>query len=124
MWRLMIVLRGLWWRRGLTFAVLIVATITTAAAALGPLYARAASESTLQDQLAAAPVTSTGLHYATTADVTADGTYQAVLADAPKPGRITGYPTRITGIFAHTKAIGPNGSVLTGALWRQGVCGT
>jgi hypothetical protein len=47
-------LRGLLWRRGFTAAVLMVATISAAVAAIGPLYARAASESTLTDELRAA----------------------------------------------------------------------
>ena len=49
--RVPLLLRGLWWRRGLTGAVLAVAVATTTTAALGPLYARAAAESTLQDHL-------------------------------------------------------------------------
>jgi hypothetical protein len=120
--RLTITLRGLWWRRGLTLAVLIVAAITTAAAALGPLYARAAAESTLHDQLTAAPVAAAGLHYAVTDDVSTTLSLQRVLDDAPHAGTISGYPRRIFGIYAPTKATGPNGTVRTGALWRQNIC--
>jgi hypothetical protein len=47
-------LRGLLWRRGFTAAVLLVGTISAAVAAIGPLYARAATESTLTDELRAA----------------------------------------------------------------------
>ena len=50
----MLFLRGLLWRRGFTVAVLLVATISAAVAAIGPLYARAASESTLTDELRSA----------------------------------------------------------------------
>ena len=122
MYRLTLTLRGLWWRRGLACAVLIVATITTASAALGPLYARAAGESTLHDQLASAPVTATGLHYAETTDVTSSVGFQSVLDDGPTPGKIPGYPTRISGIYTATGATGPAGLVKTGVLWRQGIC--
>ena len=116
-------LRGLWWRRGLTAAVIIVATITTTAAALGPMYARAAGESTLRDRLAAASVTVTGLHYQETTDVTSTYDYRSALHDAPHPGRIAGYPTRIGGIFLPTGATGDGGGVDTDLLWRQGICG-
>src|SRR5206468_11893883 len=50
----MLFLRGLLWRRGFTVAVLLVGTICSAVAAIGPIYARAASESTLTDELRAA----------------------------------------------------------------------
>ena len=116
-------LRGLWWRRGLTAAVVIVAAITTMSAALGPMYARAAGESTLRDQLAAAPVTATGLHYQATTDVTSAYDYRSVLDQGPRPGKIAGYPTRIGGIFLPTGATGAGGSVDTDLLWRQGICG-
>ena len=59
----MLFLRGLRWRRGFSAAVLLVGIICAAVAAIGPLYARAAGESTLTDELrAAAP--GTGLAFA------------------------------------------------------------
>ena len=122
MYRLTLVLRGLWWRRGLTAAVIIVAAITTMSAALGPMYARAAGESTLRDQLSSAPVTATGLHYQISADVTSKFDYQAALDDAPQPGKIVGYPARIPGILDPIAATGPGGEVNTALLWRQGIC--
>jgi putative ABC transport system permease protein len=121
-YRLTLTLRGLWWRRGLTAAVLAVATITTASAALGPLYARAAAESTLHDQLATASVTTTGLHYSETTDVASSAGLQSVLDDGPAAGKIPGYPTRISGIYTAASATGPAGLVNTGVLWRQGIC--
>ncbi len=121
-YRLTIAVRGLWWRRGLTLSVLVVAVITTAAAALGPLYARAAAESTLHDQLTNAPVTSTGLHYAEVADVSGALAVAGVVRDAPQPGKIVGYPKRIVGVYAKTVAQGPGGRVTTGTLWRDGIC--
>ncbi len=47
----MLFLRGVWWRRGFSLSVLLVGLVAAAVAALGPLYARAASESTLTDEL-------------------------------------------------------------------------
>ncbi|HEU4676218.1 MAG TPA: FtsX-like permease family protein [Motilibacteraceae bacterium] len=58
---LLLVLRGLRHRRGPSLAVLLVAVVATAAAVLGPLYARSAEESLVRDRLALAPATSTGL---------------------------------------------------------------
>ena len=49
----MLFLRGLRWRRGFSAAVLLVGLISAAVAAIGPLYARASSESTLTDELRA-----------------------------------------------------------------------
>lgn len=58
---LLLVLRGLRHRRGPSLAVLLVAVVATAAAVLGPLYARSAEESLVRDRVALAPTTSTGL---------------------------------------------------------------
>lgn len=58
---LRLALRGLWWRRGISVAILLVATTTVLAAAVGPLYARAGGESILQDTLRAAPTRDTGI---------------------------------------------------------------
>ena len=46
---LTLALRALWFRRGVSLAVLLVATLTTAAAVAGPLYQRAGGESVLRD---------------------------------------------------------------------------
>ena len=58
--RMPLLVRGLLWRRTLVLAVLAVAVVTMAVAALGPLYARAADESTLRDTLTQAPVDQSG----------------------------------------------------------------
>jgi hypothetical protein len=63
------VLPGLSWRRGLNLAVLAVALVTTTAAALGPLYARASTESTLNDHLTEAGA-AIGLHLSADVDTT------------------------------------------------------
>ncbi|MEU6428336.1 hypothetical protein ABZ860_20775 [Microbispora sp. NPDC046973] len=49
------ILRGLWQRRWLSLALLVVAAVTVAAASLGPLYAQAARTAVLREALDAAP---------------------------------------------------------------------
>ncbi len=58
---LLLAVRGLWWRRGLSAAVLAVAALVVAIAVAGPTYDRAAKESVLQDALRTAPTSETGL---------------------------------------------------------------
>lgn len=120
-----LVLRGLWWRRGLTSAVLAVAVVTTTAAALGPLYARAAAESTLQDQLTQATWT-VGLHISGDVDVSTAGAVDRVAARMPKPGQVPGYDHRIEGIRTTRDLgvglVGTNLDLLASLVWRQGIC--
>ena len=56
---LRLALRALRWRRGQSAVLLLVATAATTCAALGPVWARAAEESLLQERLRAAPVSET-----------------------------------------------------------------
>jgi len=58
---LTLAVRALWFRKGVSLAVLLVATVTTAAAAAGPLYLRAGGESVLRDALTAPAQDATGL---------------------------------------------------------------
>ena len=118
---LTLVLRALWFRRGVSLAVLLVATITTAAAAAGALYQRAGGESVLRDALVAAPVSTSGV----------DVSY----ADVPQndPMRTLREQIARAGVpFAHTRAVpslqntvrtnGANGAARTRVLWRDGAC--
>ena len=91
-----LVLPGLWWRRGLNLAVLSVAVVTTTAAALGPLYARASTESTLNDHLTEAGST-TGLHFYAYVDATIQRDIDRFESTAPRPGAILGYDSASTG---------------------------
>jgi putative ABC transport system permease protein len=123
--RVALALRGLWWRRGLTAAVLAVAVVTTTSAALGPLYARAAAESILQDHLTSAGYT-TGLRYVAQVDVGAKGAYARLSAQVPKAGAINGYDTVIPGLYT-ASGVGASpadgsGEVATHLVWRQGAC--
>jgi hypothetical protein len=120
------VLAGLWWRRGTSSALFAVAAVTMGAAALGPMYARAAGESTLRDQLSQAG-TATGLTFQ---DVpfgydlqTAISAFDRAQAKAPPPGSVRGYPTRIGSIDVAVSAQAGEGEGGTSALvWRQGAC--
>ncbi|SDS19992.1 FtsX-like permease family protein [Actinopolymorpha singaporensis] len=49
-----LVLRGMWFRRGVSLAVLVIASLVVGAAVTGPLFLRAAGESVLRDTLAQA----------------------------------------------------------------------
>ena len=118
---LTLVLRALWFRRGVSLAVLLVATITTAAAAAGALYLRAGGESVLRDALVAAPVSTTGV----------DASY----ADLPQNDPMATLQKQITRAvvpFAYTRAVpslqntmrtaGANGPGATRVIWRDGAC--
>jgi putative ABC transport system permease protein len=121
-----LVLPGLWWRRGLNLAVLAVAVVTTTAAALGPLYARASTESTLNDHLTEAG-SATGLHFYAFVDATIQRDIDRFKASLPKPGAILGYDSAIDGIYTPeligvaTSAEG-RGGVASHLLWRAGMC--
>ena len=120
-----LVLRALWWRRGVTLAVLLVAIVTTTAAALGPLYARAAGESILQDHLTQAGYTA-GLHLHGEL-VLSPGAYAREAAAVPEPGTVRGYPRQIRGLVAphgiNVLAAGSQVNVISPLLWRDGACG-
>jgi hypothetical protein len=58
---LALVLRGLWWRRGTSAALLLACAVAVAGAAAGPLWGRAAQDSLLARTLDDAPVSAAGL---------------------------------------------------------------
>jgi putative ABC transport system permease protein len=122
-WRL--VLRALWWRRGLTAAVLAVAVVTTTAAALGPLYARAAGESILQDHLNQAG-SSAGVHMYSDLDIGRASTLARTAAAVPRPGSIPGYDRQIQGLYTPKSysalAKGSQVGVVATLVWRDGAC--
>ncbi|MDX6285651.1 MAG: hypothetical protein QOG53_1136 [Frankiales bacterium] len=76
MWRL--ISRGILHRRGLSLAVFLVGLITTTAAAIGPFYFRAASESILRDHLVEAPAQVTGIAISTETTAAGQPTGQIV----------------------------------------------
>ena len=119
-----LVLRALWWRRGVTIAVLVVAVVTTTAAALGPLYGRAAGESILQDHLTQAGF-SAGLHTRAYLALS-PAAYARAAAAVPQPGSIRGYPRQVRGLYTHrgvnVLAAGSQVNVTSALAWRDGAC--
>ncbi|HEX9043195.1 MAG TPA: ABC transporter permease [Trebonia sp.] len=107
-------------------AVLVVGAVVMGAAVLGPLYARAAGESTLRDELTQAGP-ATGLEFQDIPngiELTASVSHFARAESMTlAPGAVRGYPTRIGSIHVETlghAAAGP--AVRVGMLWRAGAC--
>ena len=120
-----LLMRGLWWRRGLAGAVFAVAVVTTTAAALGPLYARSAGESILQDHLIQGGSDS-GFRLSTALTDNARS-YARLIKTLPPTGSIKGYDHRIDGIYTPLGVTtyypaAPSGRVNSHLLWRQGEC--
>ncbi len=122
--RLGLTARGLWWRRGSAATLLAVATVTIAAAALGPVYARAASESTLRDRLVSAPVTETGFNLTDVVDGSQDAAPLDAAADPPAAGALFGFPSRVAALSSQVTvaAVGGNTRQLSYVVWREGFC--
>lgn len=123
---LALLMRGLWWRRGVNAAVLAVAVVTTAASALGPLYARAAGESTLNDHLREATWRA-GIHAQSPFDASYRGFYARLSRQVLQPGRVRGYDRTIRGITTGGEVgvsfpDGFTGNVRSQVVWRAGAC--
>ena len=117
-------LRGLRWRRGFSAAVLLVGVISAAVAVLGPLYARAAAESTLTDDLRAAGSTA-GLAFSThgfAGDTHLVDTVQRQIGTAAD-ARWFGHPIRGESLVVTVRAPGAGLSTVSTMAWRDGVCG-
>ena len=125
--RLALLLRALWWRRGLSAATLVVAAITIGAGSLGPLYARAADESTLRDRLISS-ADAAALHFTFTRDIQTDGDLAAAATLGPKPGSIKAYPRTLVSALLPARGstpaqvaigdVGPN----TRMIWKADAC--
>jgi len=106
--------------------VLAVGAVVMGAAVLGPLYARAAGESTLRDELTQAGP-ATGLEFQDTPNGFELASPVSHFARAelmtPAPGAVRGYPTRIGSIFIQTSAQAATGpGVRVSMVWRAGAC--
>ncbi len=122
-----LLLRALWWRRGLSLATLLVAAITIGAGSLGPMYARAADESTLRDTL----TTNIGpgtLQYDFERNVTGPDSLNSIAATGPKPGSILGYPRQLLGVEVATNTTIPTTNPVSNPdydsklVWREDQC--
>ena len=122
-----LLLRALWWRRGLSLATLLVAAITIGAGSLGPLYAHAAAESTLRDALSR-PGSDAGLHYTFQVELDTEADLTDAESRGPQPGSIKAYPNTISAVVLNTQAATPaqvaagDNGPRTQLVWRQDVC--
>ena len=119
----MLFLRGLRWRRGFSAAVLLVGVISAAVAVLGPLYARAASESTLTDDLRAAG-SNAGLSFVVDGESRDLGAADAVQRriGSVTTARWFGRPIRGGSLVVTARAPGDGASTPSTMVWRDGVC--
>ncbi|MCU1622061.1 MAG: hypothetical protein JWL79_906 [Frankiales bacterium] len=118
---LTLALRALWYRRGVSLAVLLVATITTAAAAAGALYQRAGGESVLRDALTAAPVSTSGIEV-TSADLPQNDPLGSLQKQLAKAGPPFAHTRRVLSLQNSLDAGGKQGPARTRLLWREGAC--
>jgi putative ABC transport system permease protein len=120
---LRLALRGLWWRRGLSVAILLVAVTTVLAAAVGPLYARAGGESILQDTLRAAPTRDVGMEITniSASNVQPLAGLDGLVDDA---GPLPGYQPRIRSLQFNGRVLDARGQDEATSLlvFRDGAC--
>ncbi|SEQ42623.1 FtsX-like permease family protein [Microlunatus flavus] len=124
---LALVLQGLWFRRWVSLAVLVVASLVVGAAVTGPLFLRAAGESVLRDTLAQALPSGRGVadHYS--GPVSDDPVQRVLDRDQDKLGERPTLARLLTDPVASLET-----PVLVGAagatpepvslVWRDGVC--
>jgi putative ABC transport system permease protein len=121
---LSLALRAMWFRRGVSLAILLVATITTAAAAAGPLYLRAGGESVLRDALTAPGPDVTGLNVSLTA---AAGSGSLDRLDGLIAGARPPFPYAHPIASLQTSMTIPGGAAYLDTharlVWREGQCG-
>lgn len=117
-------LRAVWWRRGVSAALVAVAALTVAAAVVAPLYVRSAGAAALADTLAGEPAGRTGIALAL--DVT-DNPARAATVFGAVPRRPTlGYPAQVRALVtdAELRVAGrpavPAGRI--SVMWRDGAC--
>ena len=118
---LTLVLRALWFRRGVSLAVLLVATITTAAASAGALYLRAGGESVLRDALTAAPVSTSGID-ALYADLPQRDPLRTLESTIARAGTPFAYPRRVRSLQNTLSVNVRTGPSHTRLMWREGAC--
>ncbi len=87
---LKLALTALWWRRGLSAAILLVASITTLSASIGPFYSRAAADSVLRDTLRHAPPADSGVEVYRN-DTVGNAPLEDLQSRIPEQGRLTGF---------------------------------
>ena len=123
-----VVLAGLWFRRWVSVAVLVVAALVVGAAATGPLFLRAAGESVLRDTLSTAATSGRGVADTSTGPLSDDPVgrlrsgEQTKLDDRPTLDRLLG--PAVVSLRTTVQAGAPGATPENVALvWRDGVCG-
>lgn len=125
---LALVLRALWFRRGTSVAVLVVAALVIGGAATGPLFLRASAESVLHDTLAQAPLPAgrmvsdaLGASLGDRPLVTLRRATARRLRSLPTLDRLLGSP--VAALTLDT-TVAPRGATPNGAqlAWREGAC--
>ncbi len=124
----LLVLRGMWFRRGTCVAVLVVASLVVGGAVIGPLYLRSAGESVLRDTLSQAPPVGRIIDDTLQTDLSSHPLARvrkvstARLAGLPTLDRLLGSPVASLQLNASAGAPGASPTVAPLA-YRQGVCG-
>ena len=120
---LRLLLRAFRWRRGGSIVLLVVASLTIAAAAIGPLYAASAAESVLQDRLREATADQTTIAFSEPSDVSYPGSIDVVAQDQSGRGTIPGYGPPVHELNVTTGIVGEGTpDAMTQAVWRDGSC--
>jgi hypothetical protein len=122
---IVLALRGIWWRRGISLLLLAVATVVVAAAAGGPIYLRAAQESLLQDELRSWPTVATGLTVERVEEVRPDMLGDLSAAVARAADGLPAHRPQIGGLELDALVLDDRDSlVATGRIvHREGACG-
>jgi hypothetical protein len=121
---LVLTLRAFRWRRGGSIVVLVVAALTVAAAAIGPLYAGSAAESVLQDRLRQGTAGQTTIAFSADADVSYPGSIDVVSQPEAERGTLPGYGPLVNEASVATGVAAPGGlGAMTNVVWRDGACG-
>lgn len=122
---LRLALQALRFRRGVSASVLIVAAVTVGAAAVGPVFARAGSESMLRDRLLNSPVSATGIRVQQNGPPTPSA-LAGLEGRLPPVRAVPGYPTRIRSLQLDGALARPRDNVVVATsrfVWREGACG-
>jgi putative ABC transport system permease protein len=115
-----LLIRGIAWRKGLSLAILLVATLAVTAAAAGPIYLQAGGESILQDTLRSAGVFGTGIDVSEPAAAQPDPlttlqqSVEGILQPLPASGLFT---APVVGLEA-----GGGANATVDLAFRQGFC--
>ncbi|HEU0212979.1 MAG TPA: FtsX-like permease family protein [Jiangellaceae bacterium] len=127
-----LVLRALWWRRGASLAVLVAATLAVLAAAVAPLWARAAEESVVRARLSAEPVGATGYTtQRTAASALSAQPVPPVTAEQEVREEAAGLPAGIDGYFDDSRVMLATSEIIVARdeltargrlVWRENQC--